>query len=270
MPRRTTPPIEIVSPAVPVLVRLLKFNEDSSIIQDTCTALAFLWENYENIISNDVKRDICEILSNLFTKQPKATNLMPALRMMERMVAGGAAQIDDVIRCGVLPGLCAILENSSKVSIMSKVCLITSYITAGTVSQIAAVLENGLLNSTVPGPTSGILICENAAAAIANVVIHGDPQQVQRVIDNGWVPPLYKKLSKNERGILCMLETMNPILRAGELKVEKKRAKYNRRRGPNPTNEIKEHLRVLTDHINQDINQKAKTLWDKYFGMLQS
>ena len=182
------PPIEIVSPAVPVLVRLLKFNEDSSIIQDTCTALAFLWENYENIISNDVKRDICEILSNLFTKQPKATNLMPALRMMERMVAGGAAQIDDVIRCGVLPGLCAILENSSKVSIMSKVCLITSYITAGTVSQIAAVLENGLLNSTVPGPTSGLLICENAAAAIANVVIHGDPQQVQRVIDNGWVP----------------------------------------------------------------------------------
>ena len=257
------PPIEMISPAVPVLFRLLKFNEDSSIIDDACYALAFLWENYENIISNDMKRDLCEIVS-IFFKQSVQTRHLPALRMIERMVAGGAAQIDVAIRCRVLPGLCAILENSSKQTIKSKVCDITSYITAGTVSQIAAVLETRLLVAMIPLLRSGHSISDNAAAAIANVVIHGDPQQVQLVINRGWLPLLFEQLSKNERGILCMLETMNQILRAEELKVLEKDAK------PNATKEITEHLRVLTDHANWDINQKAKNLWDKYFGMPQS
>ena len=250
------PPIEMISPAVPVLFRLLKFNEDSSIIEDACYALAFLWENYENIIPNDMKRDLCEIVS-IFFKQSTATRHLLALRMIERMVAGGAAQIDVVISCRVLPGLCAVLENSSKQTIKSKVCDITSYITAGTVSQIAAVLETRLLVAMIPLLRSGHSISDNAAAAIANVIIHGDPQQVQ-LVNRGWLTLLFEQLSKSERGILCMLEAMNQILRVLEKDAM-----------PNAIKEIKEHLRVLTDHINWDINQKAKNLWDKYFGMPQ-
>ena len=75
------PPIEMISPAVPVLVRLLKFNKEESILEDACCALAFFWENYENIIPNDMKRDICGVLS-IFTKQLTANRHIPAFRII--------------------------------------------------------------------------------------------------------------------------------------------------------------------------------------------
>jgi len=183
------------------------------------------------------------------------------------MGTGDDTQTQNVLNCGALPKLLALL-NSPKKGIRKEACWTISNITAGTVEQIQAVIEANIIPPLVHLlGTAEFDIKKEAAWSISNATSGGKPEQIKYLVQQGCIKPLCDLLTCNDpRLVTVALEGIENVLKAGEHELAQN----------NQTNpyvlfvdeaEGLDKLEQLQSHQNEDVYKKAMHILETYFGL---
>ncbi|CAH2068750.1 unnamed protein product [Thlaspi arvense] len=173
-------PFEEVRPALPILQQLIHLN-DEEVLTDACWALSYLSDGPNDKIQAVIEASVCPRLVELLL-HPSPTVLIPALRTVGNIVTGDDTQTQFVIDNGVLPCLYQLLNQNHKKSIKKEACWTVSNITAGTRSQIQAVIQANIILPLVHLLENAEFdIKKEAAWAISNATSGGTPEQIRCV-----------------------------------------------------------------------------------------
>jgi len=263
---KPVPPFEAILPAIPVFAELLK-DEDETVVSDACWAISYISdEEDDRKMQSILKRGVAQsIVVLLGSKNPIVQT--PALRVMGNIVTGSDFQTQLLISAGCLPVLKALLDDpATKKNTKREVCWTLSNITAGSKTQIAAVIEASVADSLIYHmKESDFDICKEAAWAIANATSSASPEQITKLVQKGCIEPLCQLVRAPDiRVVSVSLEGIDNILKNGEnLKAHNNHI--------NPFVQVIEHtnsvgyLEELLEHPNMPIYDKAKSILSTYF-----
>ena len=169
-----------------------------------------------------------------------------------------------VLNCQVLERLATLLDASVKESIRKEAAWTVSNITAGSRTQIQAVIDANSFPVLIHVLAKGEFKTRKEAAwAISNVSSGGSPSQIEYLVNLGCIPPLCDLLTVMDANIVQVALTgLENILRVGATQ-----SPHN-----NPYAMIVEEcygldkIEFLQSHENMEIYQKSFDLIEKYFG----
>ncbi|KAI3637181.1 hypothetical protein MIR68_004887 [Amoeboaphelidium protococcarum] len=222
----------LINYALPVLSQVLMccspdtVNCDDEVLMDACWALSRtlrgIHEDYEQVI---VDVNLCRKIGQLCTYSNSQVQV-PALRCLINIVSGSDVQTQQVIDAGVLPRLLHLLQYPKNDTVMKETCLIISNITAGTESQVNAVMseQNGLIISKLIDIVSNAdyRIKREACWALCNACLNQEYSQISFLVQEGMLPPLAQMIShsitggNDDRIVLKVLEAIKNILVCGD------------------------------------------------------
>ena len=162
-----------ISDALPILAGLITAAKldpsahfDEELITDVVWTLSYLSETPTGI--EETNKHICWFISGgenketgqqmcrylveliqVYASNQNSKILAPAVRCLGNLLTGGAAETQAVLDMGVLDAFRAVLLATKKNSIIKDVVWAISNITAGTIQQIAAVGDSGVLGSII-------------------------------------------------------------------------------------------------------------------------
>lgn len=134
------PPIESVSPAIPVLARILNGTSDESTNADGCWALSNIAEGSDEAIDMILMTGIASHLVPLLKPSTAPKMLAPLLRLFGIILSGNEAQTQHMVDVGIIPALGSMLTVQRKV-FRREACWALSNITAGNSRQVQAVFD---------------------------------------------------------------------------------------------------------------------------------
>jgi importin subunit alpha-1 len=263
--RGKTPPPDwnIVSPALPVLARLV-YSDDDEILADACWTLSYLSDGTNDKIQAVIEAGVCNRLVELLLHNSFSIQT-PALRTVGNIVTGDDMQTQVMLNCSVLFALLSLLS-SPREGIRKETCWTISNITAGTTAQIQSVIEANLIPPLIDIlQHADFKTKKEAAWAISNATSSGTPEQVQYLVNQGCIKPLCDILESQDIKIIGVcLDALESILRVGDMQ--------KGHMGYNPYSVLieeaggMEKIEVLQGHSNGSIYEKAFQIVDKYFG----
>lgn len=209
------PDFSKVSPALPVLARLL-FHNDPDVLSDSCWALSYLSDGPNDKIQAVIDAGVCRRLVELLTHaQPNVVSA--ALRAVGNIVTGDDIQTQIILNCGALPCLYQLLS-SSKETVKKEACWTLSNITAGNRQQIQAVLDANIFPILIDLMTKADFKTRKEAAwAITNATSGGTPDQIRYLVNEGCIKPLCELLTVMDiKIVLVALNGLENILRLGD------------------------------------------------------
>ena len=210
------PQLQAVSPALPVLVRLLS-HKDEEVLVDTLKALSFISNGEDDRIEKVIEAGVCPRLVELLSHGSEAVS-DPALRTIGNIVTGNASQTQVAIDCGVLKSLGALLSTQKKKSTLKELVWTISNITAGTRGQIQAVLDENILPTILKFLEDSSVdseIKKEAVYVFSNATSDGHLDQIRKLVEMGCIKPLCDQLHSAETASMAR-EALDNIVKAGE------------------------------------------------------
>ncbi|XP_068663083.1 importin subunit alpha-4-like [Aristolochia californica] len=259
-------PFQLIKPALSVLAHLIH-STDEEVLTDACWALFSLSDGTKDEIQAVIEAGVCQKLLDLLGL-PSSTALIPALRTVGNIVMGEDEQTQYMIDKRVLPCLCGLLSQPHKKCVKKEACWIISNITAGNSGHIQAVIDAGIINPLIDLLQHAEFdIKKEAAWAISNATWGGSNEQINNLVSQGCVKPLYDHLSCPDPTIVTLcLEGIENILKAGEADKE-----FGNSGGVNAYAQMiadcdgLDKIENLLSHANKDIYEKAVKILERYW-----
>uniref|UniRef100_M4DVV5 Importin subunit alpha n=2 Tax=Brassica campestris TaxID=3711 RepID=M4DVV5_BRACM len=211
------PAFEQVSPALPVLERLIRSN-DEEVLADACWSLSFMSDGGEEEIQSVIEAGVVPRLVELLL-HPCPSVVSPALRSIGNIVSGNTQQTQCVINCGALPILSKLLTQYYKKSIKRDVCWTIANITAGIKEHIQLVIDATMIPSLVHlAQYAEFDIKKEALCAISNATRGGSHEQVKYLVEQSCIKPLCDILVCQDPSVISVcLDGLENILKVGEV-----------------------------------------------------
>ncbi|XP_026322661.1 importin subunit alpha-1-like isoform X2 [Hyposmocoma kahamanoa] len=251
---------ELVSAALPYIADLLE-TEDQDVLADACWALSYLTDGpNERIEGVQTTPALLPRLVRLL-RHPAPAVRTPALRAIGNMLTGSDHQTDRCLQADCLPALCTLLR-CGKSSLMKEAAWAVSNVLAGTTEQIQQALDAGVLEHLLHVLSTEDIKCQKEAAwAITNLCLGGTPEQLDALLQAGFLEPYCMLLSSpDQRAIIVVLDGLTNLLQAAAkfgqveplcIKLEEIGAL--------------DRIEALQTHENEQIYKKALSILDNYF-----
>ncbi|CEM02212.1 unnamed protein product [Vitrella brassicaformis CCMP3155] len=190
--RQPLPPFELVSPAVPVVAELIKRpDQDARVLRQGCLALSYLTEEgSDEGIEAVVGSGVCGRLVELMGGHDSHTVRRHALCAFGKIVAGNEVHTQEMVDCGAIPSLKALLSSPRR-NVRKEASRAISNIMAGNREQRQAVIDSGVVPQVIIMATTDVpSVQEEALCVIINGVGLGSQAQVEYLVGCGCVGPL--------------------------------------------------------------------------------
>ncbi|KAJ0092139.1 hypothetical protein Patl1_24834 [Pistacia atlantica] len=258
-------PFDQVKPAL-VALRHLIFSTDEEVLTDACWALSYLSDGTNDKIQAVIEAGVCPRLVELLL-HPSPTVLVPALRTVGNIVTGDDTQTQCIIDHQGLPCLYQLLTQNYKKSIKKEACWTISNITAGSKSQIQAVIEANIIAPLVHLlQNAEFEVKKEAAWAISNATSGGSREQIQFLVNQGCIKPLCDLLvCPDPRIVTVCLEGLENILKIGEADKEAGNTAVNIYSEMIDECDGLDKIENLQSHDNNEIYEKAVKILERYW-----
>lgn len=288
---RNPPPAEDVMEVVEGVVERLVTINDLDVVSDCFWCLSYIVDVSgrltEAVLASPVMRR-CHDLLGAFSASlsppgagPGADSLLagigayaicPIIRTLGNIVTGTDEATDAIIRGGFLTFLRPIFyayQNKKLPRIRKEICWLLSNVTAGTPSQVTAVLESDLSNLLIDAVTKYELYIRKEASFAVTNILHfcaREPQYLQPLLDNHVIQALQNHLEAvaNIPDLQAqILDAVRYALEGGE--------KIRARLGENPVVQIMidsklvDEIEELQDVPNSLVNSKAYNIIVDFF-----
>ncbi|EJT49899.1 Importin alpha subunit [Trichosporon asahii var. asahii CBS 2479] len=258
---------ELISPALPVLSKLI-YSLDDEVLIDACWAISYLSDGTNDKIQAVIESGVCRRLVDLLM-HPSTAVQTPALRSVGNIVTGDDLQTQVVIMSGALPALLSLLS-SPKDGIRKEACWTISNITAGSPQQIQAIIDANIIPPLINIlQNADFKTKKEACWAISNATSGGlsEPTQIRYLVNQGCIKPMCDLLQSMDNKIIQVaLDGLENILKVGEIDKEKA--------GPGAVNQYAQYVEEaggmvaihnLQHHENLEIYKKCFYIMDKFF-----
>ncbi|CAK9111844.1 Importin subunit alpha-6 (Karyopherin subunit alpha-5) [Durusdinium trenchii] len=208
---------ERLAPSLPMLADLIRSSEDPKLLASVCWVLNNVADGPDSSIAAVQDVGVTPRLVELFAHRD--TDVMnPAMRTLGEFVRGTDAQTQIVLDAGALVPLKHVLQTCKRSIILKDACWMTSNITAGTVEQIKAVLDAGLLHVLVAryakAPST---VRKEMIWALANAVLGGAPDQVELLSHSRFCRPIIRSLREIDNPRMPWLPALESLSAMCEL-----------------------------------------------------
>ncbi len=218
------PSLEKVQHLLPCILAMLQ-NKDDNVVTDAAFVVKYLTESKEESQLNIQtflatrnyigKLNVAQVLIQLLAKGPPSAQHQ-VLRVIGNILAGAEEHTQLLIDNGVIPVLRHVLLNAQKVSIRKETVWSLSNVTAGTIQQIQAVLDAGLVAVVAKSLTDHFTIQKEAVWFFANIA-NSHHEHTMKVISGGIPTLLCQVLSCNDvELVVVILNTLNTLLFAAQ------------------------------------------------------
>jgi len=255
------PQLEQVSPAVPVLAKVLKGEgEKSSAKIDALWALSYISDGADERIQSVVEAE--GLLETLIAMLGGDSGLVaPALRTVGNIVSGSDTQTQAVLDAGLMEQMLGLLH-SQKRMIRQEACWVLSNIAAGTHSQIKTLMKTKgcMLQINHMAIHSEWEVRKEAIWVVSNIASGGSDYQIMSAVEAGAIDSVCSILNVNDtKMLLVALDAIDCILQLG-MKLGKDYVSF--------VDECDglSMIEALQEHENDDIYKKAIHIIETYFG----
>ncbi|CEM38238.1 unnamed protein product [Vitrella brassicaformis CCMP3155] len=190
--RQPPPPFELVSPAVPVVAELIRRpDQDAKVLRQGCLALSHLtYEGPDEAIEAVVGSGVCSRLVELMGGHDSHTVRRHALCAFGKIVAGSEVHTQEMVDCGAIPSLKALLSSPRR-NVRKGACFAIFNIMRGNRDQVQAVIDSGVVPQVIIMATTDVpSVQKGALSVIINGVGLGSQAQVEYLVGCGCVGPL--------------------------------------------------------------------------------
>ncbi|KAK5786533.1 hypothetical protein PVK06_041170 [Gossypium arboreum] len=208
------PPFDQVKLVLPTLARIIHSNDDESVLEHVCWALAYLCDATNDKIQAVIEADVCGRLVELLM-HPSPSVIAPALYTIGRIVTH--VQVQSVISRQALPCLLNLLTNNYKKSIKEFACSIISNIMVGNDEHIQAVIEANIIAPLVHLLQNAEFDIKKQAAWAISIATDGTHDQIRFLVSQGCIKPLCDFLNCPDPEVVSVcLQGLENILKVGE------------------------------------------------------
>lgn len=191
---------------LPAIGNLLTYD-DQEVRQDACWALSYLTDNDDAALEIVLSANLLTQVKNLISSNVDKM-VAPALRVFGNFVSGNDRITQVIIDTAILrTAMPSIMDKSGVV--LKEACWMLSNILAGTVPQIQAVIDAGLVPKIVFALECGeFKVKGEAAYALSNLALSGTQEQVYTLAQAGILSAVAKLLNVRHVEFLINLLTV--------------------------------------------------------------
>nr|XP_042910848.1 importin subunit alpha-1 isoform X1 [Parasteatoda tepidariorum] len=206
------PPFHVIKMVLPTLAELIN-HSDKEVVRDSLFAISYLTEGSyrerQEVINLGLVPRLCELL-----EMREVSIISPALNAIGHIISVDDEHVQTMINAGALQTLRVLLRHPVNF-IVEDACWIV-FFTAGTPTQIQAVIDNELVGLVIDVLHKGAKGCQKEAIwAVKSITTYGTIEQIIFLVKAGVIPPVCNLLAVKDPEILAVaLETIDNILNA--------------------------------------------------------
>lgn len=207
------PDFELVKTAFPTLVSFMS-SKDSQTRTDACWAFSYLSDGLNEHIEAVIASGVVPTIFELANQDLRSDIVCPAVRTLGNIVTGDERQTQFILDLNILPMLMNLMSHPKKNIVKESVWMLSN-ITAGTASQIEAVIRcPGLIQKVIELlESSDHNIQKEACWVISNATSGGNESHLLTSLVSS-IEPMCKLLhSHDQKTVAVVLEGLENFLR---------------------------------------------------------